>query len=482
MKKMFTMLLALIMVLGLFGCAGSGENGSQAAVDTQPRQTTAATEPTETAWLQAGYAKVDITPGNGVGLGGYSDNETRLSNGTLDKIFTTCVALSDGTETILVYTVDVCGQGAYWLNQIRSRVTSATGISAEKIFIGMTHTHSAPAIGGDSAADKAWTEAYYKACTDAATVALADLAPATMQATTAELERMNFVRHYLMNDGTYYGSNFGSTESGFKAHATDNDPQLILVNLDRETKKDILMINWQAHPAAAARQVDYNMVSADFVGHTRAKLENEAGVLVAYYTGASGNQNPKSLIEEEDRGLDYKQYGQLLGDMIIENMANLQTVEGTGIKTTKYIFKAEIDHSWDHMKAQADEVYDLWKSESKKAGDALGATYDFTSVYQARAIRTRFNKPASEDLELHAFRVGPIGFTTGTYEMFSDHSLYVKENSPFDITFLITANAGYIPNKASYGYRSYESDTGMYAIGTGEALAEEYVKLLELVK
>ena len=66
--------------------------------------------------------------------------------------------------------------------------------------------------------------------------------------------------------------------------------------------------------------------------------------------------------------------------------------------------------------------------------------------------------------------------------MFSDHAEYVKENSPFDITVIITGCSGYIPNKAAYEYRSYESDTGFYASGTGEAMAEEYVKLLNAIK
>ena len=63
--------------------------------------------------------------------------------------------------------------------------------------------------------------------------------------------------------------------------------------------------------------------------------------------------------------------------------------------------------------------------------------------------------------------------------MFSDHSLYVREHSPCEITFIITGNAGYIPSAAAYDYRSYEADTGMYAKGVGEDLAKEYVRLLE---
>lgn len=63
--------------------------------------------------------------------------------------------------------------------------------------------------------------------------------------------------------------------------------------------------------------------------------------------------------------------------------------------------------------------------------------------------------------------------------MFSDQGLYIKENSPFDTTFIITGNNGYLPSAEAYDYRSYEADTGLFAKGTAEMLAEKYVELLE---
>ena len=108
----------------------------------------------------------------------------------------------------------------------------------------------------------------------------------------------------------------------------------------------------------------------------------------------------------------------------------------------------------------------------------MGKQYGFTSSYQARAIRSRAAMSMTTQLEVNAFSIGGIGFTTGTYEMFSTHGLYVKENSPFDVTFLITGNSGYIPTPEAYDYRSYEADTGMFAKGTGEKLVTDYLKLL----
>ena len=467
MKKTLSLMLIIALIFGLCAC---GSAGDPVATEPQP----------QAAVLQAGYGRENITPDHPVGMGGYSDSETRKSKLVMDYLYTTCVAFNEGDTTILVYTVDVCGLNDNQMEKIRSGITLTTGIPGENIFIGATHTHSAPAVG----VEDAWDKMFFSACTEAAKTALSDLAPAQIHAGTAELENMNFVRHYLMNDGTYYGSNFGSTVSGYKAHAIDPDKQIVLLKLDRETKKDILMINWQSHPASAAWQDGYDSVTADFVGHTRSKLENETDMMVAYYTGASGNVANKSLIESENtnRNTDYREYGKILADKIIELLPSLTLTEGSGIQTTRLSYDAPIDHSWDHMIKEANEVYDLWKSVGKTEGDNLGKSYGFTSSYQARAIRSRYSKPATEPREMRAFRVGSIGFISGTYEMYCDHQMYVKEHSPFDITFSITGCSGYIPNKHSYEYRSYESDTSFYASGTGEAMAEEYVKLLNAIK
>ncbi len=466
MKKLITILLALTMLLSLCACSGSS-NGEEKAP----------------AGLQIGFGRANVTPDFSVGIGGYSDNETRRSEGFLDYLYITCIAVTEGEETLLVFNADNLAIAPNNLKQTRQSVTAATGIPAERILAYATHTHSAPSITTNDTEGKKYMDMFYAGAAEAATAALADRAESKIFTTTTELVNMNAVRHYLMNDGTYYGSNFGSSESGYKAHATDSDFRMLLVKFDRvdESKKDIVLANWQAH-ADHAKANGYTLMSADHPGAMRTKFENETGMLFTYITGAGGNQNPDSRIPEEAHGLGMKEYGEKLAEEAIKALPNLKEVGNTGVKLNTFMFEAEIDHSWDSMLAQANEVYDVWKSQGKPAGDALGKTYGFTSSYQARAIRSRAQKPATETMEIHAFRIGDVGFISGHYEMFSNCGIYVRENSPFADTFICTGNSGYIPAKEAYDYRSYESDTGMYAQGTCEKLAEKYVELLNGIK
>ena len=323
---------------------------------------------------------------------------------------------------------------------------------------------------------------FYEACGVAAEKAMADRAPAQLKAATRQVEGMVFVRHYKMDDGTFAGSNFGSFESTIAGHAAEGDEQMILLQFDRaEDKQDVLLVNFQGHPDNA-HEVGYNIISASWPGALRDELAKQSGALVAYFTGASGNMGADSKIASEAHGLDYKTFGQKLGQIANEMLTQAQPVEGTAIKTTGTMLEVENDHSWDDQVEQANEVFDLWKSAGTTAGNALAKNYGFSSVYHARAIRTRASRKATDKLEVRAFSIGGIGFTTGTYEMFSTSALQLKAESPFDITFVITGNSSYIPDLAAFKYRSYESDTGFYVEGTAEKLVDNYVKMLNEVK
>ena len=463
MKRIVTLLLVLAMVFGLCACGGSGEGGKTDA-------------PAEDA-LQVGFAKVSITPDYSVSLGGFGDEATRFSEGFVDRIYATCLAMTQGEETILVYTVDAQNMSVDMVKSVRNVVSRITEVPSEKIFIGATHSHSTPVHSGQ------YKEDLHNWMVQAAQQALEDRAPATVQAGTQDIPGMNFDRHYKTDKGTYFGPSFGTVDGAIVGHGTETDPQIVLVKFDYtdESKKDVLMVNWQAHPASAS-EVGYNQIAAEFVGPMRDELEKLSGMQVAYFTGASGNLVKDSQIESEKHGLGWREYGVKMGQLANDALTSLKPTTGTGIKTYQKMVTVDIDHSWDHMLNQANEVMNVWRTTTKTAGDALAKTYGFTSTYQANAIVRRSKMAATEDMEINAFSVCGVGFTTGSYEMFATSGKYVKENSPFDVTFLITGNQFYIPVPIAYDYRSYEADTSNYAKGTAEKLAEAYVEILGNVK
>ena len=207
MKKLITILLALTMILSLCACGSS--NGEE-------QQNTS-------AGLQIGYGRANVTPDFSVGIGGYSDNETRRSEGFLDYLYITCIAVTEGEETLLIFNADNLAISAGNLKQIRQSVTTATGIPSERILAYATHTHSAPSISTNDTEGKKYMDMFYKGAAEAAQAALADRAESKIFTVTKELVNMNAVRHYLMADGTYFGSNFGNGNQPIKGHATERN-------------------------------------------------------------------------------------------------------------------------------------------------------------------------------------------------------------------------------------------------------------------
>ena len=434
--------------------------------------------------LQIGYAKVSITPDYSIGLGGYSNAETRKSEGIAMPIYTTCIAMRSGEETILLFTIDKCGIPRIVCQLIRESVCPATGIPDEKVFIGATHSHSAPDFTRDDAGRR-YKKEFVEAAVQAAQEALADLTPATIEATTTQVPNRAFVRHYLTADGTYAGSNFGviSKENPAIASILEADCTMVLVKFVREGKKNVILVNWGAH-CDRSKEIGFHLIAPSFAGPLRNKLEELTGDYVAYFTAASGNVGGGSRVAaiKETLPKTWIEYGEDLANAAFAAMPTLQKVEGEGIQTCQRIVEVDVDHSWDPMIEQANEVFDLWKTVGKEEGDALGKTYNFTSSYQARAIRTRYAMGPTTEMELNAFRVGGLGFTTGTYEMFTESGKAVRDGSPFDFTFLVTGNATYVSSTTAYDYRCYEADTGLYARGTAEKLVAQYIEMLDEVK
>jgi hypothetical protein len=294
---------------------------------------------------------------------------------------------------------------------------------------------------------------------------------------------MNSTRHVELANGTFAGYSWRKHNSPIVGPGGFADNQMVLVKFAREEKKDILLVNWQGHPDCST-QIGFNLIAPSFIGPLRDTLAVGSGMEVAYFTGADGNMviDCKSFFPELAHNMQWRRYGVAIGTLALDTLDELVEVEGTGIATARAIVEVVMDHSWDHMVAQADEVYALWKSTDKPTGDVLAKKYNMSSVYHARAIRDKAKRGKTAELEINAFRVGGIGFTTGTYEMFSESGLEIKANSPYPYTMVMTSNSSYMPSRRAYANRCYESDTGFYAEGVAEMMVEKYVELLKKIQ
>ena len=468
MKKIICMLLVLVMVMSLCACGES--SGSKT--------------PTE---LQVGFGREDVTPQESVPMGGYGNPDQRFSKQYLDYLYATCIAIT-GTngETVLLFTLDLLNApGLSTTNEWTKAISEKTGVPQANMQFHGTHSHSTPSLG-----DVEYNSIVnYRALMQeklvlAAEAAMADRADAKIFVGKVEVPGMNFVRHYLMSDGSYAGSNFGTFANlDIVDHAEVNDPIMQIVKFDKidETKKDIYLMNWAAHPCFTGGMEKYDL-SADFIGPARDYVEKQTGGHCAYFTGAAGNQNTNSQIDAEAHNLNKQTYGEKLGEYLVNALPELTQVEGTEVQILENNYVGTINHEKEDLLDQARPIYQYYLDTNDRSGaNQQAREIGLSSVYHARAIVNRSKMDKTEELELNAINVGNLAFIGAPYEMFAQSSIDIKAGSPFDMTVIMTmqhGHAGYIPTQIAYDYGCYESHTGRFAPGTAELLVQEYLTML----
>ena len=474
MKKLTVLMLVCALVLGLCACAGGGNK------ETEPKL----------EGLNVGYSKQDITPDFEVGLGGYDNAKTRRFTGTVrSKIYLTCIAMTEGDETVLLFSQDILRCDAGPVSKARKAINEATGVPEDHIMFCATHTHSAPSLTvGDTGSNK-MLELYVNAAVTAATEALADRASATAYGVEQDVKGMNFVRNYLEPDGTILQSHETvNTPAAANAlqYLTEVDDEMVVIKFDRAgDKKDIMVMNWQAHPCYNDEGGKGTSISADFIGVARDTVEQNTDMHFIYFTGAAGNQGTDTRIVKDKHYLTMEEYGAKLAQAAIDMLPSAELIQGEGIKTKQEQFTYAYDHSQDHLVDKAQEVYDLYQNGQMDKAQDLYPKYGFASVYESRAILSRSKYGQTGTMEFNTIYVAGMAFVHVPYEQFSDASIQIKGESPFKYTVMATcSNNGYsyIASERAYDLKSYEGCTGFFARGCSEAAADKFVEMLKALQ
>lgn len=416
-KSLLAVTLCVILTLCLLACTPN-ENGETTGSE-------------RSATLLVGFGREDVTPENSVPLTGYGNSGNRYSGEVMDPLYATCIAFTDGDgNTVLLFHTDTLyAPGAA---KVRKVLLEKHGIPTKNVIVAATHNHSAPALGSSNSDIVEYEDILEDKMIAAAEAAMADRKPARMYTTSSTLENMNFVRHYRMSDGSVIGDNFGSPDGKeYVDHVRDADNEMQLVRFRREGGKDVVLVNWQVHPIRNSSSTSTH-ITADLIGAMRMALEPQMDCYMAYFTGASGNINPHSRISDENKWNNYMEQG-----MVMAQQAALACDSMTEQKVgTVQILSKEVE---------------IQKGK--------------TNV----AVTTA------------AFSIGDVAFAVAPYEMFDTNGKFIKDNSPFEMTFVVTCanrNYSYIAAEWAYEYGGYEVSLARYTKGGAELLADGFVDVL----
>ena len=465
MKRFFALLLAALLMLSMTACDKIQE---KEIADTN---------------LQLGYGRACITPETSVPLNGYNSGDSRMSTEVLDDIYVTCIAMSDGTHEALLFSQDLFISTATLTPKLRSALTDALGVSGAYIFFAATANYSAPNLKSSHKRMEGYLELYKAAVIQAAQDALADLAPTTLSSASIDVEGMSYTHHYTMEDGTVEDGYYGFFDREITGHAAEPDTTMRLIKARRKDKEDIVLISWQCRPTLTGGK-DKTVISADFIGYLRNKVEAETGAKPIYFTGGYGEISPTSLIESEDHGLDVKAYGEKLADYALEalfgEMTPITDGKSVGVYTiSNYAF--ELNHTEQDREEDAKEVVALRKEQGYEVADKLAKEMGFRSVYHAGSIANRSGRKEQEKIEISALRFGELGFLMMPMGVFSTTAEQAIENGATEATLVLTqANAAWntIPSQEAFAYGGYEVDASYFAPGEAERALKDLNDML----
>lgn len=438
--------------------------------------------------LKVGYGIADITPESPMPLSGYGSVLNRISEQVRDKLKATCIAFTDPDgNTVLLFSTDLIRADPVLADKVRDVLCREYDLPREHVMVAATHTHSAPELSEtDFPGMTEYHEKYVAGLIKAGRKAMDNRFPAVASVGFTPTERMNFIRHYKIADGSYAGANFGNWAPGVVGHASNNDSWVQVIKFDRIGAKPVILCNFQAHPCFTGG-VDKKVVSADYIGELRSYIEMKCAAKFAFFQGAAGNQNGISFYPRETRTSDVVEYAHLLGDYVLRALEATVQVGSDKVEMCRRSLDLPLDHTeGTELVETCKEIYDEWlakgdRNESNRRAHAIG----LNSIYAVRGVLMRQELPEREQMDLYAFRVGDLAFACAPYEMFAANGMYIKESAPFAMTFVVSCcnhAQAYLASELAFSHGCYEVDTRRFPRGTAEKAAENFVEMLKSLK
>lgn len=442
--------------------------------------------------LQAGAARVVITPPLGVPLSGYFAAEGRkeTAQDVHDDLYARALVLNDGERTIAIATTDLIGLGDEELAGVREIVLRDAGITPEHLVLACTHTHSGPVVHPfppsdliPGQVDEDYFHLLPRIIGSAVTMAARRQRPARIGAGRGT-SYININRREILPDGTLRGLPFlGRNPNGI------TDREVGVVRVDDATTGNPLavLLSYACHPVVLGPNLE---ISADYVGYTISFLEHalDHGTVALFANGAQGDMNasvhPGTYADAERLGIT-------LGAEALK--VALSTPTQGNVQITVATRRAELplnpasapdrQHAYIRFLEQEYQRFTR-EGDSRRAWDI-----EMRLAVANYRLYTRENmKHSFMPAEVTAFGITgegvSIGLVSEPAELFCEYGMRARQQSPFDTTLVLgLANGfiGYVPTPNVYSEGGYECEATNVAPEAGGQLCQTMIDALHAV-
>jgi neutral ceramidase len=397
----------------------------------------------DAAEFRAGVAKADLDPPTGLPMAGYS---VRYSKGTLDPLEARVLALSDGTRTIALVTLDLCFP---FDPPVMEEIRRAVRGTVDEVVFHASHTHSGPTY---SEAPEAAKHAIPRVAAAIEAAARA-MAPARIGNGWGQVY-LGFNRRYLRPDGAVqmFWRNETKVSTTFPV-----DPTVGVIRVDRSDGTPLaVLVNYACHPVVLGPEnLDY---SADYPSEMRRYVEREmgGGVMAFFLQGAPGDINPyydKTPLIEDAVGV-MKQTGRTLGAEAVRVARTVATRAPANPRIQSKTVIVPAANRW----------------EVEKLRGVLKERYRIEGGRGARLLREKMELPVTTVLLNQ-----DLAFVGMPGEPFVEFQMQLRAKSPLPNSFLLGYTNGYFayfPTIAAAVRGGYGADSTVVPaeVGTGERM------------
>jgi hypothetical protein len=427
-----------------------------------------AASPVQAAGLQAGAARVDVTPA--------ADKLPKTMRGILDHIFARAIVVDDGKTKAALVTIDAGAVPPPMWTSVSQRVEKEFGIPATRLLLTATHTHSVPFGGG--------IVNYEDGIVAAIKQAMGRIQPVRMSYGTG-VSYINVNRNIIdpKTHRWWEGPNYDGP----------SDKNVAVVKFETAAGKPVAVYyNYGVHAVVTG---NLDMLSGDIPGATSRYIEESLGddAVAVYSNGPAGDQNPIFFQQTYDlreiRIKDYASRG--------EDISNAMPSGGQGLDRTNPRVAKLLDQQKQMILTMGqmlgEEVLHVSRANMERPVEQAmiaGASKSVTCPGRERTDSGRAGLPgtyvdaAAIPIRLSLLRIGDTVIGGVDAEIFTMIGQRFKRESPLKHTMMVTltngfARSGYIPNDAAFAYNTFEVVSSRLKPGCAETAIVE--GLLDLV-
>ncbi|MBT3289009.1 MAG: hypothetical protein HN380_16795 [Victivallales bacterium] len=421
--------------------------------------------------MQAGFHHTDITPTT-LPIRTYLGEAAAV----MDPLSAQAAAFGDERTLFTMVCLDVVIIEAHLVADIRSRVASQRDIPPGHILVCTTHNHACPAVISrpSFAKDEEYIEFLCERAAEAVVGAIDRLEPARIATGSGLEHRVSFNRRFITRDDCIVSQPTGGALTRVLCNENVVDPELGVLRVQSEAGQDLgVLVNFGCHAVHHMGQL-----SAGYPGVLRDRLQDQLGenCQVVFLNGPCGNIFHGNFLDPHLKDTK-ERTGSMLAETTMRILDGMPKPADASVGVTSCTLRVAYRdfEQAERDFADPDVQGNVFQSLIQRGW------YDYAAL-QAMARE----REGGEDVEVQVFRLGKTGFAAMPAEYFMEFGLRIKQESPFDRTYVVSlANGwvGYIPTQEAFARKGgHETTTALWSKmrhDAGDQMASTALDLLQ---